>query len=184
VNLNNARDAATSLLAGHGDGAEGDIAMTQENIIQTVESVTIDVKVDTKRAFALVAEGTTLDREIKEKAKRLEEIKAELREFAKAPDAFSVTETGTVEIRDPESQVCAQVIPCKDTPAVIKGTDLKALKALLTTSQFDLMFREVIQMQAVKDFEEAFNAAPKKVQNQVKKFVAWRPNAPQVKFSK
>jgi hypothetical protein len=76
------------------------------------------------------------------------------------------------------------VIPCKDTPAVMKGVDLKALKALLTQGHFDLMFREVIQLQAVKDFEVAFNAAPKKVQNQVKKFVTWVENTSQVKFSK
>jgi hypothetical protein len=158
--------------------------MTQDNIIETVEAVTIDIKVDKARAFALVNEGTSLRREIEEKGKRLDEIKAELREFAKTPDVFSVTDTGTVEIRDPESENCAQVIPCKDTPAVMKGVDLKALKALLTQGHFDLMFREVIQLQAVKDFEVAFNAAPKKVQNQVKKFVTWVENTSQVKFSK
>lgn len=158
--------------------------MSQDSIIETVETVTIDVKVDRARAFALVNEGTNLRREIDEKAKRLEQIKAELREFAKVPAAFSVTETGTVEIRDPESENCAQVIPCKDTPAVIKGVDLKSLKALLTSGQFDLMFREVIQMQPVADFEVAFNAAPKKVQGQVKKFVTWVANTSQVKFSK
>lgn len=158
--------------------------MTQENIIETVETVTIDVSVDKARAFALVNEGTSLRREIDEKEKRLEAIKAELREFAKTPTVFSVTETGTVEIRDPESENCAQVIPLKDTPAVIKGVDLKALKANLTQGQFDLMFREVIQMQGAKDFEVAFNAAPKKVQTVVKKYVTWVPNTSQVKFSK
>lgn len=155
--------------------------MSQDNIIETV---TIDVKVDRARAFALVNEGTSLRREIDEKAKRLEQIKAELREFAKVPTAFSVTETGTVEIRDPESENCAQVIPQKDTPVLLKGVDTSALKALLTQGDFNLMFREVVQLQAVEDFEKAFNVAAKKVQNVVKKYVTWRPNAPQVKFSK
>lgn len=158
--------------------------MTQENIIETVEAVTIDMKVDKARAFALVNEGTSLRRELEEKVARLEAIKAELREFAKTPDVFSVTETGTVEIRDPASENCAQVIPCKDTPAVMKGVDLKSLKALLTSGQFDLMFQEVIQLQPAKKFEESFNAVPKKVQKQVRKFVTWVPNTSQVKFSK
>lgn len=156
--------------------------MSQDNII---ESVSIDVRVDTARAFALVEEGTALNREIKEKAKRLDEIKAELREFAaKSPTAFTVTNTGTVEIRDPKSENCAQVCPQKDTPIVIDGVDMSALKALLTQGDFSLMFREVIQMQPVKEFEAAYGAATKKVQKIVQKYVSWRPNAPQVKFSK
>lgn len=158
--------------------------MSQENIIQTVESVTIDVQVDKARAFALVNEGTSLRREIEEKTKRLDEIKAELREFAKVPAAFSVTETGTVEIRDPESENCAQVCPQKDTPVLLKEVDTSVVKAGLTQGQFDLTFREVIALQPVEKFEAAFNNLPKKAQNLIKKVVAWRPNAPQVKFSK
>lgn len=157
--------------------------MTQENIIETVDTVTIEIQVDKARAYALVDEGTGLRREIEEKTKRLEEIKAELRELAKT-GAFPKTETGTTEIRSPESENCAQVIPCKDTPVLIKGVDTTKLKADLTSGQFDLMFREVIQMQPVEKFEESFKAAAKKVQNVVKKFVAWRPNESQVKFSK
>lgn len=157
--------------------------MTQENIIQTVESVTIDVKVDTARAYALVNEGTSLRREIEEKENRLEEIKAELREFAKTPAAFHVTDTGTVEIRDPETENCAQVCPQKDTPHILKEVDTSPLLGL-TQGQFDLTFQRVITMQPVPKFEAAFAKLPKKAQNLIRKVVAWRPNAPQVKFSK
>ncbi len=150
---------------------------------QQIDSVGIEVVVDVTRAHALVDEGTSLRREIEEKSKRLDQIKAELRELAKT-GAFPKTETGTTEIRSPESENCAQVIPCKDTPVLIKGVDTSKLKADLTQGQFDLMFREVVQMQPVDKFEEAFGAAAKKVQNVVKKFVAWRSNESQVKFSK
>lgn len=157
--------------------------MTQENIIETVESVTIDVKVDKTKAFALVNEGTSLRREIEEKTNRLEQIKAELREFAKVPAAFHVTDTGTVEIRDPETENCAQVCPQKDTPVLIKEADTSVL-AGLTQGQFDITFRRVVTMQPVEKFEAAFNNLPKKAQNLIRKVVSWRPNAPQVKFSK
>lgn len=157
--------------------------MSQDNIIETVESVTIDIKVDKTRAFALVNEGTGLRREIEEKSKRLDEIKAELREFAKTPAAFQITDTGTVEIRDPESENCAQVCPQKDTPVIIKEADVTVLSGL-TQGQFDLTFRRVVAMQPVEKFEAAFENLPKKAQNLIRKVVAWRPNAPQVKFSK
>ena len=150
---------------------------------QPIENITVQVAVDLAEVHRKVDRGTELRRLIEENTKELEGIKAYLREQA-ATGAFPSTDTGTVEIRSPESENCAQVIPCKDTPVLIKGVDTSALKALLTQGQFDLMFQEVIAMQPVADFEKAFGAAAKKVQNVVKKYVTWRPNAAQVKFSK
>ncbi len=150
---------------------------------QTIEKVTIQIAIDRAEVFRKVDRGTELRRLIEESTKELDEIKAYLREAA-TTGAFPATETGTVEIRSPESENCAQVIPCKDTPVIIKGVDLAPLKANLTQGQFDLMFREVIEMQPVADFEKAFGAAAKKVQGLVRKFVTWRGNASQVKFSK
>jgi hypothetical protein len=150
---------------------------------QTVENVTVNISVNKAEVFAKVDRGTELHRLIEASTKELAEIKAYLREAA-ATGAFPVTETGTVEIRSSETENCAQVIPCKDTPVLIDGKDLTALKANLTAGEFDLMFREVITLQPVAKFETAFNAAAKKVQSTVRRFVAWRPNAQQVRFSK
>lgn len=157
--------------------------MTQDNIIETVEAVTVQVAVNKEEVYRKVDRGTELRRLIEESTKELDQIKAELREAA-ATGAFPATETGTVEIRSPETENCAQVVPCKDTPVLIKGVDHALVKGILTASQFGLMFREVIALQTVERFEEAFAAAPKKVQNLLRKFVAWRPNDPQVRFSK
>lgn len=153
------------------------------NMTQTIENVTVQIAVDKVEAFAKVNRGTELRRLIEENTKELDEIKAYLREAAKT-GAFPATETGTVEIRDPQTELCAQVIPCKDTPVLIKGVDTSKLKADLTKGQFDLMFREVVQMQPVEGFERAFDVTAKRVQNIVRRFVAWRPNEHQVRFSK
>lgn len=150
---------------------------------QTIENVTVNVTLNKAEVYAKVDRGVELHRAIETQAKELEEIKAYLREAADT-GAFPATETGTVEIRSPETENCAQVVPCKDTPVIIAGKDLTALKAGLTAGEFDLMFREVIAMQPTAKFETAFNAAAKKVQNVVRRFVAWRPNASQVRFSK
>lgn len=145
--------------------------------------VTINIAVDKAEVYRRVDRGTELRRLIEEQEKELEQIKAYLREAA-ATGAFPATETGTVEIRSPETENCAQVIPCKDTPVIIKGKDLTSLKAQMTAGDFSLMFREAIVMQPTDSFETAFNAAKKTVQNVVRRFVAWRPNAHQVRFSK
>lgn len=150
---------------------------------QPIQNVTIQIAVNKEEVYRKVDRGTELRRLIEESAKELEQIKAELREVAKT-GAFPATDTGTVEIRSPETENCAQVIPCKDTPVLIKGVDTAKLKADLTAGQFDLMFREVIQLQEVSKFEESFKVAAKKVQGIVKRFVAWRPNEHQVRFSK
>lgn len=150
---------------------------------QTIENVSVGIAVNLEEVHGKVDRGVTLRRLIEEHTKELDEIKAYLREAASS-GAFPVTETGTVEIRSPETENCAQVIPCKDTPVIIVGKDLTALKAQLTSGEFTSMFREVIVMESVPKFETTFNAATKKVQNIVRKFVSWRPNASQVRFSK
>lgn len=150
---------------------------------QPIENITVQVAVDLAEVHRKVDRGVELNRLIKEQEKELEAIKAYLREQA-ATGAFPATETGTVEIRSEETQNCVQVIPCKDTPGLIKGVDMTSLKSQLTQGQFDLMFREVIVMQPAAAFETAFGAAAKKVQNIVKRYVAWSPNTSQVKFSK
>lgn len=150
---------------------------------QTIENVTVQIAVNKAEVYAKVDRGVELHRSLEAQKKELDEIKAFLREAA-ATGAFPATGTGTVEIRSPETENCAQVIPCKDTPVLIAGKDIAPLKASLTEGQFKLMFREVIEMQPVSDFETAFGAAAKGVQNLVRKFVAWRPNSSQVRFSK
>lgn len=146
-------------------------------------NVTINITVDRAEVFAKVDRGTELHRAIEAQTKELAEIKAYLREVA-GTGVFPATETGTIEIRSPESENCVQVIPCKETPVIIEGKDLAALKAQMTTGEFDLMFREVVVMQPTAKFETAFNVATKKVQTLVRRFVAWRPNAHQVRFPK
>lgn len=150
---------------------------------QTVENVTVQIAVNKAEVYAKVDRGTELHRVIEANTKELAEIKAYLREAA-ATGAFPATDTGTVEIRSPNTENCAQVVSCKDTPVVVEGKDLTALKANLTSGEFELMFRETIVMQPVAKFETSFNAAAAKVQNIVRRFVAWRPNANQVRFSK
>lgn len=150
---------------------------------QTVETVTVQIAVNKAEVYAKVDRGTELHRLIEAQTKELNEIKAFLREVA-FTGAFPTTETGTAEIRSPESENCAQVIPQKDTPVLIEGKDLTALKAQLTAGDFNLMFREVIAMQPSATFETSFGAAAKKVQTIVRRFVGWRPNSPQVRFSK
>ncbi len=150
---------------------------------QTVEKVTVQIAINKAEVYAKVDRGTELRRLIEESSKELDQIKAYLREVAKT-GTFPATETGTVEIRSPESENCAQVIPCKDTPVIIDGKDLTALKAVLTAGEYDLLFREVVTLQPVAKFETAFKAAAKKVQNTVRKYVSWRANENQVRFSK
>jgi hypothetical protein len=145
--------------------------------------ITISIAVDKAEVYRKVDRGTELHRAIEAQSKELAEIKAYLREAA-GTGAFPVTDTGTVEIRSPETENCAQVVACKDTPVLIDGKDLTALKAQMVAGDFNLMFREVIEMQSAKDFEKAFGVATKKVQTLVRKFVSWRPNAHQVRFSK
>lgn len=145
--------------------------------------VTINIAVDMAEVHRKVDRGTELHRAIETNEKELAEIKAYLREVAKT-GAFPVTDTGTVEIRSPESENCVQVCPQKDTPVIIDGKDLSSLKAQLTAGDFGLMFREQITMQRTEQFEKSFNAAAKKVQTIVRRFVAWRPNAHQVRFPK
>lgn len=150
---------------------------------QTVENVTVQIAVDKAEVYAKVDRGTELHRTIEAQTKELNEIKAFLREAA-GTGVFPATDTGTVEIRSPNTENCAQVIPQKDTPVVIEGKSLAMLKATMTAGEFDLMFRETIVMQPVAKFEVAFAVATKKVQTMVRRFVAWRPNANQVRFSK
>jgi len=158
--------------------------MKQDNASQPIESITANITINTQHAFSLVREGTEIRRRMEEDSERLDKIKAELREFAKFPASFHVTETGTVEIRDPESELCAQVISPKDTPAIIKGVDVEPVVGQLTASQFDLLFRRVTVMQPAEKFEQAFRVLPSKTQKALKKIVTWVPNTPQVKFSK
>jgi hypothetical protein len=145
-----------------------------DNVIVTVNKAEVYAKVD---------RGTELRRLIEIYTKELDEIKAYLRDVANT-DVFPITNTGTVEIRSPESMNCIQVCPQKSTPVVIVGKDLADLKTQLLGTQFNLMFREVIELQPVSSFEKAFNSAAKDVQNIVRRFVSWRPNVSQVRFPK
>lgn len=149
---------------------------------QTIEKVSIQVNVDRAEASRKVERAVELNREIKENIKELDQLKAELRELA-ATGVFPKTETGAVEIRAIESELCATIAYCKDTPAIMKGADTTQLAAL-TQGQFDLMFCRVVKMQSAEKFEAAFTALPKKVQGIVKRVVVWVPNTPQVNLSK
>jgi hypothetical protein len=150
---------------------------------QTVQNVAVQFVLNREEVFAKVDRGIELHRSIEAQTNELEEIKAYLREAA-ATGAFPATDTGTVEIRSPETENCVQVVSCKDTPVLIAGKDLTALKSQLTAGDFNLMFRETITMQPTANFEKAFNVATKKVKGIVRKFVGWRPNSNQVRFSK
>lgn len=149
---------------------------------QIIEKVSIQVNVDRAEVSRKVERAVELNREIKESIKELDQLKAELREFA-GTGVFPKTETGAVEIRALESELCATVTYPKDTPAIMKGADTTLL-ASLTQGQFDLMFCKVVKMQPAEKFEAAFAALPKKVQTIVKRVVVWVPNTPQVNLSK
>ena len=148
----------------------------------TVQSVSVQFVIDRAEVSRKVERAVELNREIKESIKALEALKGALRELA-GTGVFPKTETGAVEIRALESELCATVTFPKDTPAIMKGADTTQL-ASLTQGQFDLMFRRVVAMQPAEKFEEAFEKLPKKVQNIVKRVVIWVPNTPSVILSK
>ena len=148
---------------------------------KTIASVDVGIAVDTAAAGGKVDRAVFLNRQVEAFSKELDAVKAELRALA-ATGAFPSTETGAVEIRSLESGDAALVAPVKDTPTLVKGADVTALKACLTASQYDLLFREVVQLQPASDFEAAFAQLPKKLQERVKKAVSWRPNTPQVRL--
>lgn len=149
----------------------------------TIESVTLTAQVDRADVSRKVERAVELNRKIKESVKELDLLKAELRDIAKT-GMFPKTETGAVEIRALESELCVTVTYPKDTPAIIKGVDVEPVVLQLTTGQFDLLFRHVTVMQPVEKFEQSFQVLPKKVQNLVKRIVKWVPNTPQVNLSK
>ncbi len=153
--------------------------MIEEPVIDTV---TVKFAVDRAEVSRKVDRAVELNRQIKEEVKELDELKAELRELAKT-GVFPKTDTGAVEIRALESELCATVTFPKDSPNLIKEADTTVLAAL-TQGQFDLMFRRVVVMQPTEKFEAAFKTVPKKVQNIVKRVVVWVPSTPQVILSK
>lgn len=149
----------------------------------TIESVRVNIAIDRAEVSRKVERAVELNRQIKEELKELDQLKAELRELAKT-GVFPKTETGAVEIRALESELCATVAYPKDTPALIKGVDIEPVVLQLTTGQFDLLFRRVTLLQPVEKFEQSYQVLPKKVQKLVQKIVTWVPNTPQVNLSK
>lgn len=139
--------------------------------------------VDLTLAASNVDRATDLDRLIKSLSEELDGIKAYLREAAQS-GAFPANDAGTVEIRSEATGNVAQVVFPKETPTVLKGTDPLVLEASLTASQFNLLFKKVVQLQPAEAFESAFKQLPKKLQDKVKKVVAWRPNTPTVRLPK
>ncbi len=151
-----------------------DTVTTPEAKHSDVDLSLVPVKVD---------RATDLDRLIKSLTEELDGVKAFLREAA-ASGAFPANESGTVDLRSEETGNVAQVSFPKDTPILVDGTDPRVLKASLTSSQFELLFREVVTLQPPKAFEPAFAQLPKKLQDKVKKVVGWRQNTPTVRLPK
>ena len=142
----------------------------------------LQANVDMLEVSRHIERAVQLNRSIKENTKELDELKMYLRDVASS-GVFARTETGSVQMRALESELCATVSFGKDTPAIIKGVDTSQLAAL-SQAQFDLLFCRVVKMQPTDVFETAFEALPKKVQNIVKRVVAWVPNTPSVNLSK
>lgn len=147
-----------------------------------IETKVINVKLGVAEVSSMVDRAVAIHREVEKLNKELGELKAGLRDIAET-GAFP-KEGNTVEIRSSIEGGCAQVVYLKDTPRLVEGRDPLDLKAGLTASQFALLFEEKVVLNAPDAFEAAFRLLPRATQRQVSKYVAWRPNTPQVRLSK
>ena len=150
---------------------------------QTIESVSIQVQVNKEEVGRKVDRAVELHRLLEEQETELKALKAELRQVA-LTGAYPRTETGAVEIRSPETQNCALIVQCKDTPVFIKGANREAVREVVTQSEFDLMFKQVIEMVEPSKFEPAFGLLPKGKKKALLKVITFRPNDAQVRLSK
>jgi len=150
---------------------------------QTIESISIQVHVDKEKVSHKVDRAVAVHRLLEEFETELKALKVELRQIA-LTGAYPKTETGGVEIRSTETDNCALVVQCKDTPVFIKGADRDAVRTVVTQSEFNMMFKQVIEMVEPSKFEPTFNLLPKSKQKALLKVITFRQNDSQVRLSK
>ena len=136
-----------------------------------------------KRSVAAdVAEAAILNREIKEKAARVDDLKERIREHAlrEASKRPYAEQNEKVEIESPEG--VATISFPKDAVSLVEGANPRALRSEIPDATWAHLFEERVVL--AKEFDAAYKLLAKAEQEQVRRLVQWVTPKPSVLLPK
>lgn len=129
-----------------------------------------------------VAEAAVLNREIKERAERLEVIKQNLRAYAAKVDAKRPPEKQGEKIEVESKEGVATISFVKDAVSLAPGANPRAFRETLAPATWSHLFEERVVLAA--DFDEAFQLLSKEDKRVVRPLVEWKTPDPRVLLPK
>ena len=142
---------------------------------------TVNAK-DQTRVESEVAEAAILNREIKARTERLNEIKTNLRAYALKVDAKRPPEKQGEKIEIESKEGVATISFVKDAVSLVEGANPRGLKEVLTPATWEHLFVERVVL--AEDFDKSFHLLAKEDKGHVRKLVQWSTPEPRVLLPK